>query len=49
MDWYKTDSKSTITGEIHPVEKRESFMLTRAKISAVKASGVRRLFEGGAY
>ena len=27
----------------------ESFMITRAKISAVRASGVRCLFEGGAY
>ena len=42
------------------VKKRESFMLTRVKMSAVRASGVwrlltflsqnmQRLFEGGAY
>ena len=35
--------------EINAVKKPESFMITRAKISAVRASGVRRLFEGGAY
>ena len=30
-------------------KKTESFMITRVKISAVGASGVRHLFEGGAY
>ena len=30
-------------------KKGESLMITRAKISAVRASGVRRLFEGYAY
>ena len=30
-------------------KKAESFMITRAKISAVRTSGVRRLFEDGAY
>ena len=45
----KTDSKSRITREIHAVKKPESFMITRAKISAVRASGVWRLFEGSAY
>ena len=52
-----TDSKSRITREIHAVKKRESFIIIRAKISGVRASGVRRLltflsqmrrlFEGG--
>ena len=28
---------------------RDSFMITRAKISPVRATGERRLFEGGAY
>ena len=50
MDCNQTDSKSRITREIHAVKKKnpESFMITRAKVSAVRASGVRRLFEGGA-
>ena len=34
---------------MHGEKKPESFMITRAKISAVRASRVRRLFEGGAY
>ena len=38
MDWYQTDSKSRITREIHAVKKPESFMITRAKISAVRAN-----------
>ena len=31
------------------VKKTETFMMARAKISVVRATGVRRLFEGGAY
>ena len=38
MDWYLTDSKSRITREIHAEKKPESFMITRAKISAVRAN-----------
>ena len=52
-----TDTKVIVNLEFrekftHAVEKKkksESFMITRAKISAVRASRVRRLFEGGAY
>ena len=38
MDWYLTDGKSRITREISAVKKPESFMKTRAKISAVRAN-----------
>ena len=33
-----TDSKSRITREIHAVKNPESFMITRAKLSAVRAN-----------
>ena len=50
MDKYKTDSKSRTTREIHPVKKSKSFMIMHeSEISAVRASGVRRLFVAGAY
>ena len=38
MDWYLTDGKYRITREIHAVKKPESFLITRAKISAVRAN-----------
>ena len=46
-----TDTKLIVTLEFREKftrwKKPESFMITRAKISAVRASGVRRLIEGG--
>ena len=37
--WTDTDGKSRITREIHAVKKKtESFMITKAKISAVRAN-----------
>ena len=38
MDWNLTGGKSRIAREIRAVKKIESFMITRAKISAVRAN-----------
>ena len=49
MDWYKTESKSRITREIHAAKKTWVFHDNESQNISGESIGVRRLFEDGAY